>query len=168
MIMGQSGLYLPKTTHDHGLSTWRARWAATVVRGAGVRAVAAGLVARGVGQPPAAAGRRAAPQPGPAVAAGVEHQAGHGHRGQPAVQRRAVARVVQVRGAVVPGQLRLAVLGLEQRGQLAEEAVFVRLAEDRRELSAEPGQRGLEPRGLVRLVAVVGDVSCWRSMSWVC
>jgi len=88
------------------------------------------------------------------VAAGVEHQAGHGHRGQPAVQRRAVARVVQVRDAVVPGQLRLAVLGLEQRGQLVEEAVVVRLSEGRRELDAESGQGWLEAGGLVRTVAM--------------
>jgi hypothetical protein len=62
---------------------------------------------------------------------------------------------MQVRGAVVPGQLRLAVLSLEQCGQLAEEGVVGRLAENGREAAADQSQRRLEV--LFRLVAVVGQ-----------
>ena len=93
MIAGSFGPYLVKTARDHGLAAWLGRGGRP--GGAGVGAVAAGLVPRGVGQPAAAAGRRAGPEPGPAVAAGVEHLAGLARDTGDPDQARAVAGQVR-------------------------------------------------------------------------
>jgi hypothetical protein len=76
------------------------------------------------------------------MTADVEHQTGDGHGRQPFGQRRAVLRVVQVRNPVVPGQVGLARLGLEQLGQRVEEVVLAFLAEDGGELAAQVPQGG--------------------------
>lgn len=63
------------------------------------------------------------------MAADVEHQPGHGHGRHPLAERRAVPGEVQVRHAIMPGQVRFAVLFCEQYGHCVEEIVLGRSGE---------------------------------------
>jgi len=68
---------------------------------------------------------------------------------------------VQVRSAVVPGQLRLSVLSLEQRGQLVEEAVVVAWLRDPDQARAAAGQvrRWARALGVTVLEAGAAELS---------